>query len=232
MNLLKNRSNVITYTVNKNDYNNLYISVQNGEVIINAPWQVTSMQIQRIVEEKKQWILNKINEYEENCKERREFIKIDTVKVLGYDYDLAVRYKNIKAPNLSIEDDKILVMLPNKYKKLENDKLIEMLINKMYDMVSKKEIERAMEKARIMMQIAPEDYEIKRVKGTLAKCINNKITINPEIAMYDRNVIEYIIVHEFCHLKYKNHTKSFYDMLATYIPNYDELANEVSKLKY
>ena len=71
MNLFKNKSNVITYTVNKREYSNLYISVQNGEVIINAPWNMASSQIQEIVEEKKQWILNKINEYEQACEKRK-----------------------------------------------------------------------------------------------------------------------------------------------------------------
>ena len=42
MNLFKNKNNVITYTVNKNNYSNLYISVQNGEVIINAPWYMAA----------------------------------------------------------------------------------------------------------------------------------------------------------------------------------------------
>ena len=171
MNLIKNKNNVITYTVNKNDYSNLYISVQNGEVIINAPWYTTSMQIQRIVEEKKQWIINKLNEYEKSCEEKKEkeYTKLDTVKVLGNNYDLAVKYKMISTPNLSIEEDKILVVLPYKYKKIKNIELIEMLIKKMYDMVSKKEIERAMEKTRHMLQIAPEDYEIKRMDEILAK---------------------------------------------------------------
>lgn len=232
MSIFKNKNNVITYTVNKNNYKNLYISVQNGEVIINAPWYTTSMQIQKIVEEKKQWILNKINEYERNCNDKKEYKKIDTVQVLGVDYDLAITYKLIKMPNLTVENDKILVTLPNKYKRLENSKLIEMLIRKMYDMVSKKEIERTMEKTRIMMQIAPEDYEIKRIEGNIAKCLNKKIIINPDIAKYNREIIEYIVLHEFCHLKYKNHTKSFYDMIATYIPNYEELENKVKKFKF
>jgi predicted metal-dependent hydrolase len=59
MNLVKTRNNVITYTVNKKVYNDLYISVQNGEVIINAPWYMANEQIQKIVEEKRQWILKK-----------------------------------------------------------------------------------------------------------------------------------------------------------------------------
>lgn len=232
MNLLKNRNNVITYTVNKKAYSNLYISVQNGEVIINAPWYTTSNQIQAIVEEKKQWILNKINEYEQACERKKEYTKLEEVKVLGRNYDLAVKYKSIKAPDLSIENGKILVALPNKYKKLDNNEIVKMLIEKMYDMVAKKEIERAMEKTRIMLELAPEDYEIKRSDIVLAKCVEGKITINPDIVMYSREVIEYIVLHEFCHLKYRNHTKSFYKMIETYMPNYEQYVKEISKMQY
>lgn len=232
MNIFKNRNNVITYTVNKNNYNNLYISVQNGEVIINAPWYMAANQIQKIVEEKKQWILNKINEYEEASKEKKEYTKLDTVKVLGSNYELSVKYKLVDKLNLSVEEDKILVTLPYKYKKVENAELIKNILDKMYDMVAKKEVERIMEKTRIRMNIAPEDYEIKKMENRLGLCENSKIIINPDIAMYSKDVIEYIIVHEFCHLKYKNHTKSFYNMLKTYIPNYEEYANELKNYKY
>ncbi len=62
MNILRNRSQIITYTVDKNINNNLYISVQNGEVIVQAPWYFSKNQIQEIVEEKKRWILEKLKE--------------------------------------------------------------------------------------------------------------------------------------------------------------------------
>lgn len=232
MNLFKNRNNVITYTVNKNNYNNLYISVQNGEVIINAPWYMAANQIQKIVEEKKQWILNKINEYEEASEEKKEYTKLKTVKVLGANYELSVKYKLVEKLNLSVEENKILVTLPYKYKKLENDELIKNILDKMYDMVAKNEVEKIMEKTRITMNLAPEDYEIKKMENRLGACIDSKITVNPDIAMYSKDVIEYIIVHEFCHLKYKNHTKSFYNMLKTYMPNYEKYANELKNFKY
>ena len=44
--------NIITYTVNKNYENELYLSVQNGEVVIDAPWYYTKGEIQNIIEEK------------------------------------------------------------------------------------------------------------------------------------------------------------------------------------
>ena len=83
MNFFSNKNNVITYTVNKELTSNLYISVQNGEVVINAPWYMASSQIQRVVEEKKQWIVNKIKEYEKACEEKENSIKVETIKVLG-----------------------------------------------------------------------------------------------------------------------------------------------------
>ena len=232
MNLFSNKNNVITYTVNKAVTSNLYISVQNGEVVINAPWYTTSSQIQRIVEEKKQWILNKIKEYEESCENKKLYTKIETVKVLGKDYDLEVQYKMIKAPSLSFEDNKIQVILPNQFKKMENAEIVSILMNKMYEKIAEKEIENAMEKTRLLLEIAPEDYEIKRMENRVAKCMEGKITINPDIAMYSKDIIEYIVLHEFCHLKYKNHTKSFYNMLKTYMPNYEEKAKELNGMAY
>ena len=59
-------NNIITYTVNKNLNNELYLSVQNGEVVVKAPWYYTQGQIQNIIEEKKNWIINKLKEYEES----------------------------------------------------------------------------------------------------------------------------------------------------------------------
>ena len=232
MNLFSSKNNVITYTVNKAATSNLYISVQNGEVVINAPWYTTSSQIQRVVEEKKQWILNKLKEYELSCESKKTYTKIETVKVLGKDYDLEVQYKMIKTPSLSFEDSKIQVVLPNQFKKMENAEIVSILMNKMYEKIAEKEIENSMEKTRLLLEIAPEDYEIKRMENVLAKCKEGKITINPDIVMYSRDIIDYIILHEFCHLKYKNHTKSFYNMLKTYMPNYEEKAKELNGIAY
>lgn len=232
MNLFSNKNNVITYTVNKELTSNLYISVQNGEVVINAPWYTTSSQIQRAVEEKKQWILNKIKEYEISCESKKAYTKIETVKVLGKDYDLEVQYKMIKAPSLSFENSKIQVILPNQFKKMENQEMVSILMNKMYEKIAEQEIERAMEKTRILLDMAPEDYEIKRMNQTIAKCVEEKITINPDIVIYSRDIIDYIVLHEFCHLKYKSHTKSFYHMIRTYMPNYEEKAKELNGMTY
>lgn len=141
------------------------------------------------------------------------------VPVLGIDYKVKIIYKNIKITELDVENKTIKISLPNKYKKISNKEILDLAIDKMYEQIAKVEIERAMEKMRIMLGFAPEEYEIKKMK-TLGKCENNKITINPELVMYNRKIIDYVVLHQYCHLKYKTHSKKFFNMLEKYNPDY------------
>ena len=80
-----------------------------------------------------------------------------------------------------------------------------------------------MEKLRINLGFAPEDYEIKEMKNCMAKCTEDKkIIINPKIAKYNKRTIEYIVLHQFCHLKYKTHAKGFWKLIEQYMPDYKE----------
>ena len=141
------------------------------------------------------------------------------VPVLGTDYKVKIIYKNIKVAELDVEDKIIKISLPNKYKKANNERILDIAIDKMYEQIAKVEVERAMEKTRILLGFAPEDYEIRKMSEELGRCEENKITINPEIVKYDREIIDYIVLHEYCHLKYKSHCKSFIKMLEKYEPN-------------
>lgn len=229
MNLLRNRSEIITYTVNKNISNNMYISVQNGEVVVQAPWYFSRNQIQEVVEEKKRWILEKIKEYEVK---KEEYVNSGIVKILGRNCSLKIRYKNIKTLNVNIEDEVIKIELPNKYKKVNNDEVLKLLTQKIYNVIAEREVERAMEKTRILLGYAPEDYKIERMKNTLGKCDNGTIIINPDIVKYKEEIIDYIVLHEFIHLKNKTHSKRFYEKLKQYEPNYEKYIGEISGLQY
>ena len=152
------------------------------------------------------------------------------VPVLGTDYKVKIIYKNIKVAELDVEDKIIKISLPNKYKKANNERILDIAIDKMYEQIAKIEVERAMEKTRILLGFAPEDYEIRKMSEELGRCEENKITINPEIVKYDREIIDYIVLHEYCHLKYKSHCKSFIKMLEKYEPNYKKYERIVDNI--
>lgn len=230
MGIFKNRDAVLAYTIDKGITNNLSISVQNGEVVVNAPWYFSRNQIQEIVEEKRRWIESKVKEYEAK---KQEYINTGIVKILGKDCSVNIRYKNIKTLTVNVEENSIKIELPNKYKKIEKEDLLKGLVEKIYNVVAEREIERAMEKTRISLGFAPEDYKVERMKNTLGKCMQDKtIVINPDIVKYKSEIIDYVVLHEFCHLKYKTHSKGFYEIMKQYAPDYEKYIREISGLQY
>lgn len=141
------------------------------------------------------------------------------VPVLGIEYKVKIIYKNIKITELDVEGRTIKISLPNKYKKMSNTEILDLAIEKMYEQIAKVEIERAMEKTRIMLGFAPDEYEIKEI-SSLGKCENNKITINPQVVKYNRRILDYVVLHQYCHLKYKTHSKGFMKLIEKYEPEY------------
>ena len=155
-------------------------------------------------------------------------------RIFGSKYTVNVYYLKIQKPELNLTENCINIHLPMNYRKRNNQDLLDVILVKMYTKIAENEIENVMEKARHTFGFAPEDYEIKKMTSTLASCNKDlqSISIHTSIVMYSKEIVEYVVFHQFCHLKYKTHSKKFYDMLKKYVPNYETLARQLPNLKY
>ncbi|MGN1310857.1 MAG: YgjP-like metallopeptidase domain-containing protein [Clostridia bacterium] len=234
MERLNNKKEVIVYSVNRYFNEDVSINIQNGTVVINAPWFFSNNKIKKIIEEKKNVILNKIKEYEEE--KSKVYIRNEIVKILGEDCKVIINYKNLKKPTLILEGRNLTICLPNKYKKItDRDEILQKLIEKLYEKIAAEEIEAIMEKIRRILKIVPEDYKIKKLQtNTMAKFNfdENTIIISPEIVKYSKEEIEFIIFHQFCHLKYKTHCQKFQQMIKKHIPEYKKYEELLKDIKF
>ena len=72
------------------------------------------------------------------------------------------------------------------------------------------------------------DYNQVKIRDATTRygsCMPSKknLYFSSRLIMLPDDKVDAIIVHELCHLKYKYHDKQFYDLVATYIPNYKEI---------
>ena len=230
------KNNVITYSVRKTDSNKIFISVENTEVKLTVPSYFTSEQIEQILIEKQDWIYEKL--IKEQTKKDLKVVKgsmpynPEYTNIFGKKYHINLVYSNITSPKLNVEEQHIQIILPIRFKDTDNSDLLKVMLTKMYTKILDTELDTILENARVILGITPEDVEIVKNINFLAKCVNNKILINPEIVKFDKETMEYIIFHEFCHLEYKTHSKKFYELIQNVFPNYKKIEEALSDYKY
>lgn len=84
-------------------------------------------------------------------------------------------------------------------------------------------VKNSIEKYTKLIKEKPNKVRIKDIKYAWGSCSSNRnISINEKLAKKDKKIIEYVVLHEMCHLKYMNHSKEFWSLVATYMPEYKE----------
>jgi hypothetical protein len=63
-------------------------------------------------------------------------------------------------------------------------------------------------------------YKMKRRWGSCS--IKHVITLNTELVKKDIYLIDYVIIHEICHLKIHAHNKAYYSLLESVMPDWKE----------
>ena len=154
-----------------------------------------------------------------------------TVSVLGKSLNLNINFKNINVPELDMNDKEVNLFLPVRYKKIGTVEIVSEAIKKMYSEIAEIEIANSMEKIRVMLGFAPEDYSIKRMPDTFIKNSRNKtIIINPDITKYNRKIIETSLIQDFCKTRYKENSKEYKTLLKNAIEKYENYEYRIIKV--
>ena len=154
-----------------------------------------------------------------------------TVSVLGKSLNLNIYYKKINVPELDLGEKDVNIYLPMRYKESGTVDIVSMAIQKMYDEIAQIEIANSMEKIRVILGFAPEDYKIVRMNDSFIKNNKNKtITINPDIVKYNHKIIETTLVQAFCKTKFKENSKDYKELLKYSIEKYENYQYKILKI--
>jgi len=69
---------------------------------------------------------------------------------------------------------------------------------------------------------------IKNVKSKRGSCSHDDIIIlNQKLAHLPLKFLNYVCIHEACHMKHKNHSKRFWDLVETFLPDHKQIRKEL-----
>lgn len=213
----------ISYALFRKDVRNINLNLKpNLSVEVSAHKNVPLRTINNFVRRKAPWIL-KNTEYfmraQSEKKHPREYINGESYKYLGKQY----RLKVFKSSEDSINPDKgyIQLHIRNPENKKQKAKLLKIWyrnkalesfnssLNRVHKIISKYNVEKP-------------EIAILSMRKRWGSCVGDKkkIILNLDLIHAPKFCIDYVVLHELIHFKYKNHDKKFFDLLNVLMPDW------------
>ena len=189
---------------------NLYLRVKqgSGEIVLTAP-KVSDEYIMKFIGKN----IDVLKKHIEDLKKRnlgtdKKYIDGETHFLWGRPYTLRILDSK---KHLSKGDDEIFIYV----KKADDSEEIKRKLNEYYREEIKIKLATFVDMAKNMTGVSPNEVRIKNMKTRWGSCNirDRRVWVSLNLAKYDEICLLYILIHEFTHLKEKNHTKRFYKIL-------------------
>lgn len=195
--------------------------MKDGNVVVKAPISVKDEIIRRFVEDKQNWIREKLYIINQTKAKFDDVSHYKKFLLYGNKYSLLL--SDVRKIEVN---DNFQIVIP---KKTDDEKILKNL-KTWYKKTAKAVLEDRLAFLERRLRLKSSVMKISDSRGRWGSC-NSKgvICFNWRVIMLPPRVIDYVIVHELCHLAYMNHSKDFWRLVEKFLPNAGELKAEIKE---
>ena len=197
-----------------------------GKLTLVVPWLVSKRSINIFVRSNTKWIKKQLSKVEKQ-KELRPKFKYrtgDMFYYFGEQVELIIKPSDRKRPTIKVRDNKMLITLYRKIGELDGIKAVKKAIENFYR-------NKAEEVIHDRLQFFNEHYgfpynrvTMRNQKSRWGSCSRlRNLNFNWRLIMAPIEVIDYVVVHELCHLKEMNHSSRYWKLVDEEMPNHKEM---------
>ncbi|MBS4538646.1 M48 family metallopeptidase [Clostridium sp. D2Q-11] len=192
-----------------------------GIIKVKAPRRLSEEQIIQWVKSKSEWIAKKTSEFKdiEHMLRKKEYINGEKFMYLGEEYPLEIIIdKSLAKSKVKNLNDKFYIHTSIREEYIMNDAMEQWYRERTEEIILEK-----IKYYEKYFNVVPNKIKIKEQKRIWGSCSSKKnLNFNWRLSMAPISVIEYIVVHEMCHLIHMNHSKKFWNLVGDIMPNYKE----------
>ncbi len=221
---------IIEYSfLEKEDLKSHYISVAKGEGVVLKGKAISEAHARKLILKKAKWIIDKLDLVSSIGDE--DIVTGSRIQYLGKKYYVELFVNNdMEKVLIDFTESKFRASLP---KSLHNQQELIQAFETFYREKATEKITPRIRKLSKDTGLAFTDFQIRKLDKRWGSCTpTNKIIINLEAIKLPYSHIDYLIVHELVHTKFKNHSKEFWAELSTHIPNWKELDEKMYGMKF
>lgn len=219
----------ITFSIAHRKRKTIAIEVHpDTSVQIKAPLGCQLEEVKRVVSKRSKWIINQQKFFEQFLPEapKREYVPGETHCYLGRKYILKIVISEDN--KVKLQGGCLIVCTQN-----NSEQHIKHLLTEWYYKRATKVFEKVYEEAFqkfTQYNIQKPEIQTKRMKKRWGSYTpSGNILINPELIKTSTVCIEYVMIHELCHLIERNHSKKFYNLLEKIAPDWQRWKLKLEK---
>ena len=214
-------SRIITFNLIYRKRKTMSIEVETtGEVTVIAPVGTSTDDIVEKVKSRAGWIVSKQYEskFINDTKIKREAVSGESYMYLGRNYSLDIRVdENIDNISVKLFQGKFVV---NTY--IKDEDFIKKAMENWYREKTLAKVKERVSYYSSYFNDKVTTIKVKEQKKRWASCTSkNELLFNWRCVMAPVFVLDYIVVHEMCHMEYKNHSKDFWNRVYAVMPDYE-----------
>jgi len=185
------------------------------EVIVKAPRSLSFTKIEEIVTKRESWIRQHIEKIRATEQLNYDILHYNDILFCGQIYHITFD-ERIKKINLEPN----YCVVPAKFFNSEQNMLIKQLI-KWYRALALDILPQRVEYFSVLMQLNPHMVKLTNARTCWGVCNSlGVISLNWRLILLPQNLIDYVIVHELSHLVQMNHSKLFWQLVGSVLPDY------------
>lgn len=212
----------------QSDGQKVLIKVQSdASVIVLAPERSTDQDVIAAVKKRSRWIIKQQNEFKQLAEHYlpRKYISGETHYYLGRQYTLKVNESN----NSSI------TLIKGQFLVHTNQNKVKKLLNNWYRAKAKEIFKKRFEiivQQTLWVEKQP-PIIVREMKSQWGNCSSSgRLTLNLHLIKAPRDCIDYVILHELCHLAEHNHSARFYRLMNQVMPNWESIKNKLDLMAF
>jgi predicted metal-dependent hydrolase len=190
-------------------------------VTVRAPDSKPLVQIERRLLAKRAWIARQLRELEafQPAPAQPRFISGETHRYLGRQYRLKVSYG---PRSVRCFGGRLIVVVPHPKARGEVERTLHAWYAARARVVFAERITAVRSRVHRLSDLDPV-VRVSRMQRRWGSCgPNGTITLNTELVRAPKRCIDYVIIHELCHLVVPTHSSRFYALLSECLPEWKE----------
>jgi predicted metal-dependent hydrolase len=190
-----------------------------GNIEVHAPKGTLKETVTRLLEDNWDTIHSKSEAVKErlNGPQMKTFQNGEPFLFLGRSFPIELHHNyEITHDHVTFNGDRLNIHV----KELEDER-IKQALKRFYYKKCKSIVEKSISIHQSHFKTKPRSVRISDSQTTWGTCDGRRqLTFNWRLAMAPQDVIDYVVVHEMCHMSHLNHDRSFWRLVGKIVPDY------------